>query len=150
MNDIVRIIIKSCSGYGTIDEEYEDKLVITDSSINYEYKPHPQSRSETNIYRKWSYKTNSPIFEELFNRVAEMTPYFLHNEEVLFCTDIGPTIITATFADKHRETVNYFCPSEFFVDYFRLIKHMVPETEYMPAVLLTSEDFDEDDDEVVF
>lgn len=40
------------------------------------------------------------------------------------------------------ETVNYFCPSEFFADYFRTIKQMVPGTEYTPAVLLTSEDYD--------
>ena len=72
-----------------------------------------------------------------------MTPYYLHNREVLFVTDIGPTIITATFDDKHRETVNYFCPSEFFEDYFRTIKQLIPACERTPAVLLTSEDFED-------
>jgi hypothetical protein len=41
--------------------------------------------------------------------------------------------------------VNYFCPSEFFRDYFKLIKKLVPETEYTPAVLLTEDDFEEDE-----
>jgi len=140
MSDIIKIMIKGGSGYGPVDEAYEDRLVITSSSISYEYKPHPMSDSETNIYRKWSYKTSSPLFVTLFQRIAEMTPHFLYNDEVLFCTDIGPTIITATFDDKHRETVNYFCPNEFFADYFRVIKQMVPTTEYTPAVLMTSED----------
>ena len=63
MTDIVRIIIKGVSGYGPIDEAYEDKLVITSSSISYEYKPHPESNSKRNIYRKWFYKTTSPMLK---------------------------------------------------------------------------------------
>ena len=113
MADIVRIIIKGASGYGPIDEAYEDKLVITASSISYEYKPHPESNSKKNIYRKWSYKTTSPMFKQIYDRIAKMTPYYLQNHEVLFVTDIGSTIITAVFADNHRETVNLFCPSDF-------------------------------------
>lgn len=144
MTDIVRIIIKGASGYGPVDEAYEDKIVITSSSISYEYKPHLESNSKRNIYRKWSYKTTSPMFKEIYDRIADMTPYYLHNREVLFVTDIGPTIITATFDDKHRETVNYFCPSEFFEDYFRTIKRLVPACERTPVVLLTSEDFEDD------
>ena len=46
MADIVRIIIKGASGYGPVDEAYEDKIVITSSSISYEYKPHPESNSK--------------------------------------------------------------------------------------------------------
>ena len=144
MPDIIRIIIKGASGYGPVDEAYEDKLVITSSSISYEYKPHPMSQSEMNTYRKWSYKTTSPVFKELFSKVVEMTPNFLHNDDVLSATDIGLTIITATFDGKHRETVHYFCPSEFFEEYFRVIKQMVPVCEYTPAVLLTDEDFEDE------
>lgn len=73
-----------------------------------------------------------------------MTPHFLYNEEYLFICDIGSTSITATFADKHRETANFFCPSEFFADYFKIIKKMVPECEYIPAVLLTDDDYNND------
>ena len=143
MADIVRITIKGASGYGPIAEAYEDKLVITASSISYEYKPHPESNSKRNIYRKWSYKTTSPMFKQIYDRIAKMTPYYLQNHEVLFVTDIGSTIITAVFADNHRETVNLFCPSDFFKDYFRTIKRLVPACERTPAVLLTSEDFEE-------
>ncbi|MDD7280910.1 hypothetical protein [Floccifex sp.] len=94
------------------------------------------------LYRKWSYKTTSPVFKQLYKEVASRTLYYLHNDEILFVTDIGPTIITATFEDKHRETANYFCPSEFFVDYFKMIKKLVPNCEYVPAVLLTQEDYE--------
>ena len=141
---IKRITLKGASGYCCIDEAYEDKLIITPDSISYEYKPHPESNLETNVYRKWSYKTTSPIFAKLFSEVERMTPDYLYNDEILMATDIGPTILTVTFEDRHRECANFFCPSEFFADYFRVIKQMVPPCEYTPAVLLTSEDFEDE------
>lgn len=146
--DIIKIVIKGASVYGPVDEAYEDKVTLTESSISYEYKPHPMSELKTNVPMKWSYKTNSPLFKQVYKEVAAKTPYFLYNDEVLFATDIGPTEIIATFEDKHKETVNYFCPSEFFLEYFRLIKKLVPETEYTPAVLLTEDDFGDEDSEI--
>ncbi len=144
MSDIIRIVIKGASGYGPVDEAYEDKLTITSESISYEYKPHPMSHSETNIPRKWSYKTTSPVFAEIYQKVAEMTPYYLYNDEILMATDIGPTEITATFEDGHKEKVNYFVPDEFFREWFLEIKKLVPATEYTPAVVMTSEDYEKD------
>ena len=143
--DIVKIIIKGASGYGPVDEAYEDKVTITASSISYEYKPHPISNLDTNVYRKWSYKTTSPIFKQVFKEVAAMTPAIIYNDDILFATDIGSTEITVTFEDKHREKVNFFCPSEFFRDYFNLIKKLVPEVEYTPAVLLSADDFEDEE-----
>ena len=48
------------------------------------------------------------------------------------------------FEDKHKESVNYFCPSEFFAEYFQLIKKLVPSCEDVPEVLKTKEDFEEE------
>jgi hypothetical protein len=73
-----------------------------------------------------------------------MTSDILYNDEILFCTDIGPTGIIATFEDKHREKASFFCPSEFFLDYSRAIKQLVPACEYTPAVLITSDEEDEE------
>ena len=140
--EIVRIVIKGESGYCPIDEAFTDKVTITETSIKYEYKPHPDSNLETNVARKWSYSTDSPLFKQLFKRVAEMTPKYLYSTDILFATDLGATEIIATFEDKPRESVNFFCPSEYFKEYFKLIKEMVPKTEYIPAVLLTDEDYE--------
>ena len=140
---IIKIVIKGASGYGSIDEAYEDKVTLTSSSISYEYKPHPLSQSDTNVHRKWSYKTNSPLFAELFEAIAAKTLEYLHNEdEVLMALDIGPIDIVATFDDKHKESLHLFCPSEYFADLFRMIKQMVPNCEDIPAVLLTQEDYE--------
>jgi len=144
--EIVRITIKGASGYGPVDEAYEDKVTITSTSIKYEYKPHPMSNLETNIPRKWSYMTDSPIFAMIFKKVADMTPGILYNDEILMATDIGPTELVVTFEDKHKERASFFVPSEFFLEYFREIKKLVPSTEYVPAVLITSED----DEELIF
>ncbi|MDO4651042.1 MAG: hypothetical protein Q4B26_20585 [Eubacteriales bacterium] len=143
--DLKRIVIKGASGYGTLDEAYEDKVTITADSISYEYKPHPESKLETNIHRKWTYKTTSPIFKELYQKVSDMAPYYLNNDQVLMATDIGPTEIVVTYEDGHKERVNYFCPSEFFREWFVVIKQMVPGCEYIPAVLITSEDYAEEE-----
>lgn len=78
---IVRITIKGESGYGPVDRAYEDKIILTDSSISYEYKPHPMSNSEMNVYRKWSYKTTSTDFKEIFQAIAEKTPDIINCED---------------------------------------------------------------------
>ncbi len=143
--NIRRITIKGASGYGPIDEAYEDKLTLTADSISYEYRPHPQSELETNIYRKWTYKTTSPIFKELYRRAAEMVPRYLHDDEVVFVTDIGPTEIVATFGDGRKEKRSFICPSEYFADWFSVIKQMIPGCEYVPAVLLTEQDYEDAD-----
>jgi len=138
---IIRIVVKGASGYGPVDEAYEDKVILTPLSISYEYKPHPYAHSDTNIHKKWSYTTNSPAFRELFEAIAAKVPEYMHNNEVLMALDIGPIDLVATFEDKHKESLHLFCPSEYFADLFRLIKQMVPSCEDIPAVLLTQEDY---------
>lgn len=140
--EIIRIVIKGASGYGPVDCAYEDKVTLTPSSISYEYKPHPMSQSETNIYRKWSYTTNSPMFKDTFDMVAAETPKYLHSEDELLALDIGPTDIIVTYEDKHKESLHLFCPSEYFADLFRLIKLLIPPCEDIPAVLMTQEDYE--------
>lgn len=143
--DIKRIVTKGASGYGPLNEAYEDKLTMTSDSISYEYKPHPESKCDTNIYKKWRYKTTSPLFKELYHQVSGMLPKYLYSEDILFATDIGSTEITAIFEDGHREKTNYCCPSEYFAEWFRVIKQMVPACEYTPAVLLTNEDYEQEE-----
>lgn len=70
--EIVRIVIKSESGYGPVDEAYKDKVIITKDSIRYEYTPHLVSK--TNPGRKWSYRTTSPIFQQKFDELAQLLP----------------------------------------------------------------------------
>ena len=142
---IARIVIKGASGYGSADEAYNDKVTITPTSISYEYKP--MYESELNLSRKWSYKTNSPIFRMMYDKVAGMLPAIIERGIQEFCTDIGGIEFTITYSDKTKFKEIYWLPGDYFEELFVAIKRMVPETEYTPAVLLTSEDFDDEEDE---
>lgn len=142
---IARIVIKGASGYGSADEAYNDKVTITPTSISYEYKP--MYESELNPSRKWSYKTNSPIFRMMYDKVAGMLPAIIERGIQEFCTDIGSIEFNITYSDKTKFKEIYWVPGDYFEELLVAIKRMVPETEYTPAVLLTSEDFDDDEDE---
>ena len=70
--EIIRVVIKGSSGYGPVEEAYNDKVTITRDSIRYEYTPY--LASETNPVRKWSYKTTSPIFQKEFDTLTLLMP----------------------------------------------------------------------------
>ena len=142
MAEIIRIIIKGGSGYGPVDEAYSDKVTIERDSIRYEYEPAVES--DINVPRKWSYRTTSPIFLKLFAEAADAVEKILNREEGPFVTDLGVTTFTVTYADKTKATRDFILPGDEFKECFYIIKQMVPSCEYTPAVLLTSEDYDEE------
>ena len=144
MADIIRITIKSESGYGPVDEAYSDKVTVDRDSIKYEYTP--VLESEINVPRKWSYKTTSPIFRKLFNETAAAVENILHWDEEPLVTDLGVTTFSVTYADKTKATRDFILPGDDFKECFAIIKQMVPGCEYTPAVLLTSEDYTDGDE----
>ena len=87
MAEITRIVIKGSSGYCCYDEAFNDKVTITQDSIAYEYVPYQET--DINPKRKWSYKTNSPIFKMKYDEVAGMLPGIIERGVEEFCTDIG-------------------------------------------------------------
>ena len=145
MSDIIRIVIKGASGYCCSDEAYNDKVTITSDSIAYEYIPFLES--DLNPKRKWSYKTDSPLFKMLYSSVVEMLPRYLEEDIERFCTDIGGIEFIVTYSDKTKYKNIFWVPGDDFMELFRAIKQMIPTTEYTPAVLLTSEDFEDEEDE---
>lgn len=144
MAEIIRIIIKGESGYGPVDEAYSDKVTIERDSIRYEYKPVVES--EINPPRRWSYKTTSPIYQKRFREAATAVEAILSWEEEPFVTDLGVTTFTLTYADKTKATRDFILPGDDFKECFAIIKQMVPGCEYVPAVLLTSEDYSDGDE----
>lgn len=144
MSDIIRIVIKGASGYCCSDEAYNDKVTITSDSIAYEYIPFLES--ELNPKRKWSYKTDSPLFKVPYSNVVEMLPRYLEEDIERFCTDIGGIEFIITYSDKTKYKNIFWVPGDDFLDLFKVIKQMIPATEYTPAVLLTSEDFEDEEE----
>ena len=142
MKRIVKITIKGSSGYCPIDEAYKDKLTITSSSISYEYTP--EIESEINQKRKWSYRTDSPIFATTFEKISSMMPPILYSDEILMAKDSGSIYFSVTYEDKTKDCRKYWCTGDNFFDLFKMIKNLVPAPEFIPAVLLTNDDYSED------
>ena len=141
MAEIERIVIKGSSGYGCIDEAYKDKVSITSTSVVYEYVPYVET--EINPKRKWSYRTNSPIFQKMYNDIVEVISEVTGRKNTEFCTDIGGVEFVITYSDKTNFKETYWVNGDYFEELFTKIKRLVPESEYTPAVLLTSEDYEE-------
>lgn len=143
MADIIKIVIKGSSGYCCVDESFNDKVTITPEAIAYEYLPYTET--EVNPKRKWSYKTNSPVFKMKYDGIAAMIPGIIERGVDEFCTDIGGIEFNITYSDKTKFKETYWVPGDYFEELFKAIKSLVPETEYTPAVLLTSDDYREED-----
>lgn len=143
MKEAIKIVLTGASGYCPMDEAYNDKLTICPDSIRYEYTPVVET--ETNIPRRWSYKTSSPIFRKVFNDASVAIEDIMNWEERPFCTDLGETGFVITYSDKSKRKRTFVLPGDDFKDCFSIIKQMIPGCEYIPAVLLTSEDYAEED-----
>lgn len=144
MKEIIRIKLEGASGYCLVDEAYNDKLTIYPDSIRYEYTPVVET--ETNISRKWSYKTSSPVFRKVFNDVSVAIEEIMDWEERPFCTDISGVGFEITYSDKTKRKRSFLLPGDDFKDCFSIIKQMIPGCEYIPAVLLTSEDYSDEEE----
>lgn len=102
--------------------------------------------TELNPKRKWSYKTNSPIFKMMYGDIARMLPGIIEKGVEEFCTDIGGIEFNITYSDKSKFKETYWVPGDYFEDLFEAIMSLVPESEYTPAVLLTSKDFEDEEE----
>ena len=138
MKEIIKICIKGESGYGCIEDAYHDRLVIVPDGMNYEYLPAVES--EINPKRKWKYTTNSPLYEELYKKIAKMVAEIINAEITEKCTDIGGIEFQITYADKSKVKKVYWVSGDRFAELFELIKQIVPECEYTSAGLLRSVD----------
>ena len=139
MKDIMKIVIKSSSNSCNRNETYHDKITITKESITYEYKP--LIESQTNPSRKWLYKTNSPIFRLKYEELKDLLPK-IKEKPIDHCyVDTNNIEFIITYSDNSRQYITFLVSSNYFEPEFKIIKSMVPECEYTPAVLLTDDDF---------
>jgi hypothetical protein len=131
---IVKLIIRGASGYGPVDEAYNDKLAIDAGAISYELKPVVET--DTFPARKWSYRTNSLLYLERFRQLCTCLPMVIAKiPEEAFCTDIGGIDFTITYEDGTKEKKSFWLPGSYFKDAFDIIKTMIPPCEETPAVL---------------
>lgn len=136
--DIVRIAIKSCSGYGPYDLAYDDKVTITRDSIQYLYKP--LCNSEEHQPRKWSYRTNRPDFRIIWDELCSLIPVVLEQPEEMVLDGVEVTFMV-TYEDKSKIVKTFGSPyGEPFTSCCQLIKMMIPEGELVPEALWTEDE----------
>ena len=140
---IIRVVIKSESGYGLLEDAYKDKVTITKDSIRYEYTPY--LISNTNYVRKWSYKTTSPIFQKKYEELTKLLPEALACEDY-FVKDIWAISFSVTYSDKTKEDREFYLPGDDFRELFYIVKQMIPSCEMVPEAIMTSEDYEKNDE----
>ena len=89
---------------------------------------------------------NSPIFKSIYDEIVQMVPDIVEMDPP-FCTDIGGMKFVITYSDKSKIERIFFTNRDYFKDWFSIIKKLVPTTEQIPDVLLTSDDYAEDNDD---
>jgi len=119
-------------------------VTITPQSITYEYEPIYESK--LNPPQKWSYKTISPKFKLLYEKLTEMLPLIMNMDTEIVCTDVG-SIEFIIYADKKKESRLYWSTGDDFKDCFAIVKQMVSSCELIPSVLSTSEDYAQEETE---
>lgn len=134
------IVIKSTSGFCPVVYAYNDKLSITPDSIEYEYKPYLESESILNPYKKWSYKTANSIYPLAFEKIADAVDEILKRELDAFYTDIGAIDFIVIYGDGSKASRSFKLLSDEFADCFKIIKKIVPATEFTPKVIKIYED----------
>ena len=141
--NLIKITIKGASGWGPVDLAYDDKLTIKPDEISYERKP--AEESDENPHVKWSYKTNSAYFQNMFGILGDQVSEFEKLEDEVVVTDINPNQVKFFFEDEVLTFTTYFYDGvEHFVD---MVKLMVPGTEDIPYCLPSAEDDDVDDED---
>ena len=135
MSEIKRISISSSSGYGAVDDAYSEKLSLTPESMRYEYQPILES--DYNPSQKWSYRTTSSKFEQLFRVAAENAEKIVNWDDDIIALDVGCISFTLTYADGEKIKREFWAPedSEVFGDCFFIIRQMIPPCENLPVFL---------------
>ena len=148
MLSVTKIVIKRSPNFFEEPQFNCNKVTITESSIAYEYVSviektridyQEESQFET-LEKKWSYKTNSPIFKSIYDEIVQMVPDIVERNPA-FCTDIGGMKFIITYSDNSKIERIFFTNRDYFKDWFSIIKELVPTTEQIPDVLLTSDDY---------
>ena len=139
-----KIVIKSTSGFCSVNYAYRDKLTITPNSIAYEYKPYLEGDNSLNAYKKWSYKTTNSIFSLAFEKIAVAVDEILSRDQEAMCCDCGNIDFIVTYEDGNRVVCEFWVPADEFADCFKIIREIIPVAEDVPKAIRISEDCEDE------
>ena len=141
MNEIIKVVIKGeSSAFAPEEGAYKDKISITRETFKYTYLPVVES--DINTPHKMKYKTNSVLFQRLYDKITEMIPGIV-NDVYPASEEVGATVFSITYSDKTKVKRRFYTSREPFRDLFQLIGEMIPKSESVPETLIvkTEEEF---------
>lgn len=84
-----------------------------------------------------------------FEHIAGMILEIIDRGIDEFCTDIGGTVFNIMYLDKTKLKEICGRHGDYFKELFKIIKGLALECECTPAVLMTSKDYEEEEESVV-
>ena len=124
MNEIIKVVTKGeSSAFAPEEEAYKDKISITRETFKYTYLPVVES--DVNTPHKMKYKTNSVLFQRLYDKITEMIPGIV-NDVYPASEEVGATVFSITYSDKTKVKRRFYTSREPFRDLFQLIGEMIP------------------------
>lgn len=133
MKEIVKIVIRTTSGYGSKYSAYDDKLTIDSKSVSYEYKP--EIESKFNYSRKWVYRTTNEIMNDYFASIVESVLTIINCEVNISSLDTGQIVFELFYSDKTKIKREFWATPDAFEECFRIIEKLIPQFEEYPMEL---------------
>ena len=123
-NEIIKLTIKTTSGYGRVDQSYSTRIILTPHSISYRYMPY---KAEDESY--FTYKTNSKIFQEYYDQVCLVVVQNMIRDDLKDVCDAGMIQFVLTYQSKTKIKKEFFVPMDEFEGLMDLLIQMCPKVE---------------------
>ncbi len=136
--DMAAITVRSYSGYCLPEYAYRDEIIVSRDRIRYTYEP--DSPSDQNPPRNWSFGLSGPAQREIWEDLVTAVIEILHRGAVSGMFDIGTKEFIVAYADGTEEERTFFQPEFCFAECFALIKKLLPPGEPVPAGIRSRDD----------
>lgn len=140
MERVTKIIIKTTSGYCFFEDAFEDKIVITDHSVHYEFRPEFSGKLKP---VSWTAKALNPEHLALFQKLANAVMKKIENPMPIQICDVGVITFALTFADKNKKSQEYCVLPDNLEPCFTIMKQIVRLATAAPSGMFY-EEYDED------
>ena len=126
--EIVKLVVKSESGYWDSSDPWEDRLTITADSFKYDFRPKNDNSEREPI--KWTIKTTETSFAEFFERAAAEVALILKSDIEPFAEDAGRIVFQVFYADGTKEKREFFQSKDEFRMFYEIVRDMLPACAY--------------------
>ena len=137
---VIKIIIKTRSGYVPDEEAYEDEMILDRKSIHYRIKP--SFRSLITQSRDWTFITSNMEYEMMFESLSDYVISVLNHKDAYFgISDEGSISFSVIYDDNTSDFFEFECSPTDFYEGLSWIRGYVPPKEDVPEMLKTWEDY---------